>query len=62
MTMDDECGAFDGMLGRRDGSARRNPVSKPLCPPQTTHELSRARIGTVALGRRRLTARATARP
>jgi hypothetical protein len=44
MMGDDECGAIGRMLGKGDGS-----------PPQTPHEMIRARTRTAAVGSRRLT-------
>jgi hypothetical protein len=43
------------MIGLRNRSTRRKPVSVPLCPPQTPHV---ARTGTraAAVGSQRLTA------
>jgi hypothetical protein len=40
----------------------KKPVPVPLCPPQIPHELTRYRTRACALGGRRLTAWATARP
>jgi hypothetical protein len=60
---DDDCGAIDGMLiGRANRSTRRKPVSVLLCPPQIPHDLSLARTRAAAVGSRRLTAWAVARP
>jgi hypothetical protein len=61
--MDDVgCGAVGGMLGRGNPSTRRKPAPVPLCPPQISHDLNRARTWAIAVGIQRLTARATARP
>jgi hypothetical protein len=58
---DDECGTVGGMrIGR--GSTRTKPAPVPLCPPQISHGLSWARTQAAAVGSRRLTASAMARP
>jgi hypothetical protein len=57
-----EDGEFGGMNGRGNRSTRRTPASVPLCPPQIPHDLTWARSGTVAVGSRRLTTWAMARP
>jgi hypothetical protein len=54
---------FGGMrIGRGNRSSRRKPVLVPLCPPQIPHDLTRDRTQAAAVGSRRLTAWATARP
>jgi hypothetical protein len=56
-TDDDECGVVSGMrIGRGNRSARREPVTVPLYPPQVPHDLTRARNLAVAVGSQRLTA------
>jgi hypothetical protein len=61
--IDDECGVVGGMRIRRGNrSARRNPTTVPLWPPQIPHDLTRARFRATAVGSRRLTAWAVARP
>jgi hypothetical protein len=60
---DDECGAIGGMRnGSGNRSTRRKPVPVPLCPPQIPHDMMRARTRAAAVGSRRLTAWAMARP
>jgi hypothetical protein len=60
---DEECGAFDGMrIGRGNRSTRRKPAPVPLCPSQIPHDLTWARTRASAVGSRRLTAWAMARP
>jgi hypothetical protein len=60
---DDECGAIGGMrIGRRNWSTRRKLAPVPLCPPQIPHDMILARTRTAAVGSRRLTAWAMARP
>jgi hypothetical protein len=60
---DDECGAVGGMrIGRGNRSTRRKPAPVPLCPPQIPHHLTWARTRAAAVGSRRLTAYAMARP
>jgi hypothetical protein len=60
---DDECGAGGGMrIGRGNRSTRRKPAQIQLCPPQIPHDLTWARTRAAAVGSRRLTARAVARP
>jgi hypothetical protein len=59
------CGAFGGMgcgTGNRSTPKNAPPPSVPLCPPQISHDLTRARNLAVAVGSRRLTARTTERP
>jgi hypothetical protein len=59
---DDECGAIGGIrIGRGTQSTRRKPALVPLCPPQITYYLTRARKRTAAVGSRRPTVRAMAR-
>jgi hypothetical protein len=54
-------GESGGMIGRGNRNTRRKPAPMPLCPPQTPHAaLTRTRAA--AVGSRRLTAWATARP
>jgi hypothetical protein len=61
--IDDECGAVGGMrIGRGNRSTRRKPTLVPLCPPQMPHDLTCARTRAAAVGSRRLTAWAMARP
>jgi hypothetical protein len=63
MIDDDECGAVGGMrIVRGDRNTRRKPAPVPLCPPQIPHHLTWTWTRTVAVGSRRLTAWATARP
>jgi hypothetical protein len=39
-----DCGAIGGMkIGRGNRSTRRKPAPAPLCPPQITHDQTRAR-------------------
>jgi hypothetical protein len=60
---DDDCGATGGMrIGRGNRSTRRKPAPVPLCPPQISHDLIRARTRAAAVGSHRLTAWAMARP
>jgi hypothetical protein len=61
--MINEYGAFGGMrIGRGNRSTLRNLVSVPLCPPQIPHDLTWDRTRAAAVGSRRLTAWAKARP
>jgi hypothetical protein len=61
--IDDDCGAIGGMrIGRGSRSTRRKPAPMPLCPPQIPHDLTRAGTRATAVGSRRLTAWAMARP
>jgi hypothetical protein len=54
---DDECGAVSRMrIGSGNRSTRRKPAPVPLCPPQSPHFLTRARIRAAEVGSRRLTA------
>jgi hypothetical protein len=59
MIDDDECEAVGGMrIGRGNRSTRRKPAPVPLCP----HDLTWDRTQVAAVGSRRLTAWAMARP
>jgi hypothetical protein len=59
----DECGAIGRMkIDRENRSTRRKRAPAPLGPPQIPHDLTRARTRTAAVGSRRLTALAMARP
>jgi hypothetical protein len=61
--IDDECRAVGGMrivMGNR--STWRKPAPVPLCPPHIPHDLNWARTRAAAVGNRRLTAWAMARP
>jgi hypothetical protein len=61
--IDDECGAVGGMrICRWNRSPRRKPVPVPLCPPQIPLDLTLAWTLVAAVGSRRLTAWAMARP
>jgi hypothetical protein len=61
--IDYECGALGGMrIGRGNRSTRRKPAPVPLFPPQILHDLAWARTRAAAVGSRRLTAWAMARP
>jgi hypothetical protein len=44
MMDDDECGDVGEMIGKGNRSVRRKPAPVPLYPPQSPHDLSRARI------------------
>jgi hypothetical protein len=58
-----ECGAFGGMrIGRGNRTTRRKPAPVPLCPLQIPHGLTWDRTRDAAVGSRRLTAWAVARP
>jgi hypothetical protein len=58
-----DSGAVGGMkIGRGTRSTRRKPATVPLCPPQILHDLTWARTQAAAVGSRRLTAWAVARP
>jgi hypothetical protein len=57
--IDDECGAVGGMRNR---STSRKPALVSFCPPQIPHDLTCARTRATAVGIRRLTAWAMARP
>jgi hypothetical protein len=44
MIDEDDCGAIDGMkFGRGNRSTHRKPTPAPLCPPQISHDQTRAR-------------------
>jgi hypothetical protein len=61
--MVDKYGAIGGMrIGRGKLSTRRKPAPVPLCPPPTSHDLTWDRSRTTAVGGRRLTSWAMARP
>jgi hypothetical protein len=61
--IDDHYGAVGGMrIGRGRRSTRRKPAPVPLFPPQIPHDLTWDRIRAAAMGNRRLTAWAMARP
>jgi hypothetical protein len=61
--IDDECGVVGGMrICRGNQRTRRKPASVPICPPQILHDLTWDRTRAAAVGSRRLTAWAMARP
>jgi hypothetical protein len=60
--IDDECGVGGIRIGRGNRSIRRKPAPVSLCPPQTPQELTWSQTRAAALGSRRLTAWAMARP
>jgi hypothetical protein len=61
--VDDECGPVGGMrIGSGNRSTRSKPAPVPLCPPQIPYDLTWARTRAAAVGSRRLTALAMARP
>jgi hypothetical protein len=61
--IDDEWGVVGGMIiGRGNRSTRRKTTPVPLCPPQIPHDLTWDRTRAAAVGSRRLTAWAMARP
>jgi hypothetical protein len=61
--IDDECGVVGGMrIGRGNRSTRRKPALVPLCLPQIPHDLTWDRTRAAAVGNRRLTVWAMARP
>jgi hypothetical protein len=63
MIDDGDSGAIDGMkICRGNRSTWRKPAPMPLCPPQIPHYLTLARTRVAAVGNRRLTAWAMARP
>jgi hypothetical protein len=63
MTDNEEYEAIGGMrIGRRNWSTRRIPTPVPLRPPQIPHDLTWDRTSSAAVGSRRLTAWAMARP
>jgi hypothetical protein len=52
--IDDECGAVGGMkIGRGNRRTRGKPAPMPLCPPQITHDASRARTRAAEVGSQR---------
>jgi hypothetical protein len=53
--MMNECGAIGGLLGRGKQSARRKSAPVPPCPPEISHDLTRAPSWTVAVGSQGLT-------
>jgi hypothetical protein len=58
-----DCGAIGGMkISRGNRSTRRKPALEPLCPQQIPHDETRARTREAAVGSKRLTAWAMARP
>jgi hypothetical protein len=61
---EDNCRANGGMRnGRENRSTSRKPVTEePLCPPPIPHDVAWARTRATAVGSRRLTACAMARP
>jgi hypothetical protein len=63
MIDDDECAAVGGMrIGRGNRNTWRRPPWIPLCSPQIPQYLTWARTRAAAVGSRRLTAWAMARP
>jgi hypothetical protein len=63
MIYDDECGTVGGVrISKGNRSTRRKPVAVPLCPQKIRHDLTWDRNRAAAVGSRRLTARAMARP
>jgi hypothetical protein len=57
------CGAVGGMrIGRGNRSTQKKLAPVPRCPPQIQHDLAWARTRAAAVGSRRLTAWAMARP
>jgi hypothetical protein len=59
----DDCGAIGGMrTDRGNWSTLRKPAPVPLCSPQIPHDMAWARTPAAAVGSRRLTAWAMARP
>jgi hypothetical protein len=61
--INDDCGASGGMpIGRGNRSTRRTPAQEPVCPLQIPRNLPRVRTWVAAVGSRRLTAWAMARP
>jgi hypothetical protein len=63
MMVDGDCGATGWMkIARGSRSTRRKPTPVPLCPPQIPYDLTQARTRAAAVGTRRLTAWAMARP
>jgi hypothetical protein len=58
-----DCGAIGGMkICRGNQTTRRKPAPAPFCPPQIPLDQTRARTRAAAVGSRRLTASAMARP
>jgi hypothetical protein len=52
---DDDCGIIGEMrIDRGNRITRRKPAPVPLCPPQITYDLTRARTKATAVGSRRL--------
>jgi hypothetical protein len=51
---EDNCEAIGGMIGRRNRSTVRKPVSESLCPPQIPHDLTRVRTRVAAVRSREL--------
>jgi hypothetical protein len=49
--IDDECGAFDGMIGRGNWSTGRNPLQLSLCWTQILRDLNWARTQVATVGR-----------
>jgi hypothetical protein len=63
MIDDDDYGTVRGMrIGRGNRSTRRKSAPVSLCPPQIPHDLTWDRTRAAAVGSRRLTAWAMARP
>jgi hypothetical protein len=63
MIDDGDCGAIGGMkIGRGNRCTRRKLAPAPLYPPQIPQDLIWARTQVAAVGSRRLTAWAMARP
>jgi hypothetical protein len=63
MIDDGDCGAVGGMkTDRGNRSTRGKPAPAPLCSPQIPIDQTRARTRAAAVGSRRLTAWAMARP
>jgi hypothetical protein len=63
MIDDDDYGAVGWMtIGRGNRSTWRKPATIPFCPPQIPHELTWDRTRAAAVGTRRLTTLAMARP
>jgi hypothetical protein len=63
MTDEDDYGTIGGMrIGRGNRSTLTKPDPWSLCPPQIPHDLIRAGTRAAAVGSRRLTAWAMARP
>jgi hypothetical protein len=63
MIEEDKYGAVVGIrFGRGNGSTKRKLAPVPFCPPRIPHHAIRNRTRTAAVGTRRLTAWAVARP